>query len=505
MDHCLGNVERFRPYTDAETFEKIVDDGDLCRMWTRCASAWASLPAIAWEGGEITYAALDREVSAQRSALAEAGCKPGVRVAILCDNSIDFVRAFLAAVTAGCVATVFPPYLDAQAVAACCEALKASAVVYQAHKEAQCALLREKRPDVALIPAEKRGAAPAPVVFPQQDDPCLIMFTGGTTGKSKGALLSHSAVVRGMMNGCYCYREVFHQRYLLALPLSHVFGLIRNLLTSLYTGSLMYIAKSPRDAVRDIAAFQPTILVLVPALAEMLFGLSQKLGRNLLGSSLKTMICGAAPLPQYLTEAYHRIGITLLPGYGLTEAANLVSGNPIPLEKPNSVGIPYPEQELKIVNGELWLKGRNMLLSYVGTDEPTFTEDGWFRTGDLAELDEDGFLYVTGRLKVVIVLENGENIYPTQLEARFTALPFVQDCEVFEEERENGRRALALEVFPRASEMIKLGENAEQTALDQLWRINAAQRPAEQVSRIALRATDFERSASLKIVRHKRK
>ena len=193
---------------------------------------------------------------------------------------------------------------------------------------------------------DERAEQPFPVVCCDREDPCAVLFTGGTTGKSKGALLSHRALMAGTKNGCYGIRSVFGQRYFLVLPLTHVFGLIRNLMTSLYTGSTLYICRDTKNMFREMAAFRPTILVLVPALAEMALNLSRQFGRNLLGEEMKTIICGAAFVPPYLIREYKKLGISLFPGYGLTESANLVSGNPTPLEKPESVvkGRKYDER-----------------------------------------------------------------------------------------------------------------------------------------------------------------
>lgn len=499
----VTNAEHFKKYMLPEEFDAIRDHGNIAAMWKHCVEAYSERTAIEFAGVKHSFSELDADAASLRSALIEAGLKKGDRAALFIENSYDFVKAYLAAVTAGCCAVVLPAFLDETAVFGCMMKFGAKALVSSPALEGKTAFAKEKAAHAVFMTSEARGVEAQPVCELSGDDACMIMFTGGTTGKSKGALLSHMAVMQGVMNGCYGYKGVFDQRYLLALPLSHVFGLIRNLLTSLYTGSDLFIVENNKDMFRDIAIFRPTILVTVPALAEMALSLSKKLGRNMLGDSLHHIICGAAAVAPYLVSEYEKFGIVLCPGYGLTESANLVSGNPESLRKPDSVGLPYPNQELEIVNGELLLKGSNMLDCYVGEDEQAW-EDGWFHTGDLARFDDEGFLYITGRTKEVIVLANGENVSPAELEARFNSLSFIQDSQVFEDVDEAGRHFLALEVVLRATELASLGEDPKKAAEDKLWELNAAQNPAERVSRIVIRDTDFERSPSMKIIRYKK-
>ena len=310
--------------------------------------------------------------------------------------------------------------------------------------------------------------------------------------------------MQGTVNGCYGIWNVFHQRYLLILPLSHVFGLIRNLMTSLYSGSDLFICRNNKDMFRDIAIFKPTILVLVPAVAEMALNLTKQFHKNMLGD-IKTVICGAAKVAPYLIAEYKKIGINLLAGYGLTESANLVSGNPESLAKPDSVGYPYPNQEFKVVNDELWIKGLNMMDGYVGipgANEEAY-EDGWFKTGDLVRFDEDGYLYITGRCKEIIVLPTGENVSPAEVEISFNELPEVQDSQVFEDVDEHGNHFLALEVVPRMTELAKVdAEDKMKWLTEALQKVNMTLPPFERVSRIVIRDTDFQRTPAMKIVRY---
>lgn len=496
--------ELFGRYTDKATLERIRDYGTLSAMWKRCADEYADDNAIAYAGREYTFANIDAGAAHYRTVLKDAGLKPRERVGILAANSYDFVKTFIAITTFGCTAVVLPAQLDAGAVFGCCMKFSLKALVYQKQLEEKTALVRAKLPEVPLLCAELCADAATPIYDVKPEDPCVVMFTGGTSGRSKGALLSHRAVMQGVVNGCYGYKDVFGQRYILVLPLSHVFGLIRNLLTSLYTGSTLFICQNNKDMFRDIATFKPTVLVAVPALAEMALGLSRQFGRNMLGADMKYMICGAAPVPPYLIAEYRKMGIALLPGYGLTESANLVSGNPEPERKPESVGIPYPNQELKFVNGELLLRGANMMDDYIGEPDENAWEDGWFHTGDLGHIDEEGYLYITGRSKDVIALSNGENVSPAELEAQFNTLPFIQDSQVFEAVTEQGCHILALEVVPRASELAALNAgDVKQVMLDALWEVNAKQPAYARVERITIRESDFARTPSMKIVRYK--
>jgi long-chain acyl-CoA synthetase len=257
---------------------------------------------------------------------------------------------------------------------------------------------------------------------------------------------------------------------------------------------------------KDIAVYHPTCIVMVPALAELGLTLSKKFNKNMFGEDMKTIICGAAAVPAYLIEEYAKIGIELLGGYGLTESANLVSGNPESRKNPTSVGLMYPDQEYRIVDGELQLKGDNMMDGYVGSDEDNKNayEDGWFRTGDLVRMDEEGFLYIVGRIKEIIVLGTGENISPAELEEKFNALTTVQCSQVFEAVGESGKHILALEVVPRLTELAKLHlDDPNAYLMTELKKINEALPSYQKVSRIVIRDTDFERTPAMKIKRYK--
>ena len=431
----------FAKYTSKENIERIKCFDSINELWETSVKEFANQSVLADSTRNLTYAQLDEEVSKFRAVLRANGLNKGDFVGVFAPNTIEWVKAFLAIETLGCVAVLLPPHLPGQALFGCGMKFQMKAIVYHPALQAKIDELNALPNKMTLINVLETSEQKEPAVEVAPKDPAVIIFTGGTTGKSKGALLNHKALCRGSCNGCYGIPDVFNQRYLLILPLTHVFGLVRNLLTNIQTGSSLFICSNNKDMFKDIAVFRPTILVMVPALAEMCLNLSKQFKRNMLGDSLTHIICGASTVPPYLVKEYKQFNITLLPGYGLTESANLVSGNPVSEYKPASVGFPYPEQELKVVDGELWIKGDNVMDCYYNDPEENknaFSEDGFFKTGDLVRFDDEGFLFIVGRIKEIIVLPTGEKVSPFDLENKFDELDIIQDCMVYLEE-ETGR------------------------------------------------------------------
>ncbi len=496
----INTDQLFKQYTDPVTFSKIVDYDNVSQMWNHSVQTYADNVAIV-DGDSVTYSQLDQLVAKMRGELVANGVKSGDFVGLYAPNSLFFVKSYLAITTLGACAVLLPPHLDQTTVFGCSLKFGLSHLVYDNSLENNLGLTAQNNKKIILINSNDKNFAPAPSVDACKTSPCSVIFTGGTTGKSKGALLSQQAVMRGAKNGCYGIREVFEQKLFLALPLTHVFGLIRNLLTSLYTGSSLYICRNTKNMFKEIAVFRPTTLVLVPALAEMALNLSKQFGRNMLGDAVKTIICGAATVAPYLAKEYDKLGITLLPGYGLTESANLVSGNPIPLEDATSIGFVYPGIEYKIVDDELWIKGINVLDKYVGDEEENKLafEDGFFKTGDLVKINDKNMLYITGRKKEIIVLSSGENVYPAEIENKVYTIDTVQDCLVYEYEQQ-----LYLEILPRAEVVKSLGIADLQEHYNQkIAELNKSLAPYERINKVIVRDTDFVRSAAMKILRGK--
>jgi len=487
-----------KKYMEEETFNRIKNFETITQMWKSVSKEFDSSIAIEDNGNKYTYSQLDEDIASFRGVLAKYGIKKGDKVGVIIPSSYDFAVASLAITTFGAVAVLLPIQLDEKTVYGCSMKFGMKAIVYSQSTEEKILLSKSLNVNVISV-SEKAEKVEMTEVEPE--DGCVIMFTGGTTGKSKGALLSHKAVMCGTRNGCYGIKEVFQQRYFLILPLTHVFGFIRSFMTAFFTGSVVYICRDLKNMFKEMAVFSPSILILVPALAEMALNLTKQIGPRILGQNLKTIIAGASHVSSHLITEYKSLGVQVLPGYGLTESANLVSGNPISDQKPDSVGLPYPGQQFKLVENELWIKGDNMMDCYVGDEEENKNafEDGWFKTGDLVRFDEDGFMYIIGRIKEIIVLDSGKKVSPAEIEAKFCKPDYISDAMVYEDFSENGTQFLTLEVVPR------MGFNVSQTQMqEELEKINNSLESYQRVNKIIIRDKDFDRTPAMKKIRIKK-
>ena len=211
--------EVFAKYTDPDTFEKIQEFGTVSEMWENCLRQYPQAVAIEDAGEKYSYERLEKDAAAFRTLLARPEGETR-RVGILISNSYAFVKTYLAVVTLGYTAMILPAQLDEATVFGCCMKYGLDALVYQPELQEKTSVAAARAPQVQLISADASSETATPLRACKKEDPCVIMFTGGTTGKSKGALLSNDAVMQGTVNGCYGYRDVFGQRYLLVLPLS---------------------------------------------------------------------------------------------------------------------------------------------------------------------------------------------------------------------------------------------------------------------------------------------
>ncbi len=287
------------------------------------------------------------------------------------------------------------------------------------------------------------------------DEMKILLFTSGTTGNSKAVMLSHKNICSNIISVASIVKVDNSTTVLSILPLHHTYECTLGFLLVVYGGGTIGYCEGLRYITKNIEEYKPTFILCVPLLLENVYkkviknlktslpkkytGDESKIIDNLpvflkaivkrkvkksLGGKIKTFIVGAAAIKPEIVEAFFKLGIKVLQGYGLTECSPLVAGNNDFYYKAASCGMPIPNVEYKIDNpneegiGEIIVKGPNVMLGYYKNKEATdkVLKDGWFYTGDLGYIDEEKFLYISGRSKNMILTKNGENIYPEEIE-----------------------------------------------------------------------------------------
>ena len=297
----------------------------------------------------------------------------------------------------------------------------------------------------------------------------ILIFTSGTTGSAKGVCLSHKNVASNIMSTFGIVKVHRDDQVLSILPLHHTYECTLGFLLVLYSGGCISYCEGLRHITDNILEFKPTVILCVPLLLEKMYkkiestvrkSLPEKYAniegdviaqlpfiikkiviskvKNSLGGRLRAFIVGAAPLSPDVINSFKNLHIKSIQGYGLTECSPLVAGNNDFYIKPDAVGLPIPNVSYKIDKpdetgvGEILVKGPNVMLGYYKNEEETKKTivDGWFHTGDLGKVDDDGWLYITGRLKTVIVTQNGKNIYPEEIEHYLNENPLISESLV---------------------------------------------------------------------------
>lgn len=404
-------------------------------------AAWAALwreqpdrPAIRdVDGTWWTRGALDEVTSDRARRLLAAGLRPGDRIVISGPPSADLVAAHCAALRAGLVVVPVNSAYSAREVGVIVE--DASPRGGLVAGEAMRRWLADAGvPVVADVTVElgsgRDDAAELDAAGP--DDPALLPYTSGTTGRPKGALLSHGNLLSSTEAIVLAWRWTQDDRLILCLPLFHMHGLGVGVHGTLLSGAsaVLHERFDPARVVQEAQA-GATMFFGVPTMYSRLV---DELGAEALGS-LRLCVSGSAPLSAAMHgRIAERCGQRILERYGMTETVMLVT-NPYDGErKPGAVGIPFPGVELRLAEGssEIEVRGPNVFRGYYGrpdADAEAFTDDGWFRTGDVGEVDADGYVSIVGRAKELII-SGGYNVYPREIEDLLRAQPGVVDAAV---------------------------------------------------------------------------
>lgn len=395
------------------------------------------VPGLEFEGAggnveTLTFGELDARANRMARALDARGLVAGDRLAVQLPNSIEFLVLFLASLRLG---VIFVPinvlYRDREIAHILSDASPAL-TVFPADM-AQLAAEAEERPSGASVRTSLDGDAPA-----------ALVYTSGTTGRSKGAVLSHNNFATNAVNLVSAWAITGHDRSFAALPLFHVHGLANGVMTWLVSGCRMRLVER-FDASRIAAqldAFQPTLFFGVPTMYVRLLEVDAGVAARI-GSRARLFVSGSAPLPAAVLDAFQQTyGHTILERYGMSETLMNISNPYAGERRPGSVGLPLPGVSVRIVDqdgtpvgidtiGHVELRGSNVCARYWNNPDATAAafRDGWFRTGDLGERSADGYYTLRGRSSDLII-SGGFNIYPREIEELLLEQPGIREAVV---------------------------------------------------------------------------
>jgi malonyl-CoA/methylmalonyl-CoA synthetase len=388
----------------------------------------------------------DLEIRSNRLArlLVERGLTAGDRIGVYLANRIEFIDLFLACIKLGVIVVPIN-------------------VLYR-EREIQH-IVRDADPRLVVSTSESFGLFPPDLALADVEDvtvaaeacsgdpvrvplgggaPAAIVYTSGTTGRSKGAVLTHDNFLANTVNLVGCWRITSQDRYLAVLPLFHVHGLANGLMTWLATGCRMRLVHrfEASKAAELFRSFEPTLFFGVPTIYVRLLEVPGESAREI-GRHMRLFVSGSAPLASSVFEAFReRFGHTILERYGMSETLMNLS-NPYGGERrPGSVGFPLPGIAARIVDpagaevsageiGELHVRGPNVFQGYWRQPDATANAfaDGWFKTGDLAEASGDGYYTLRGR-RTDLIISGGFNIYPREIEEVLTEVPGIREAAV---------------------------------------------------------------------------
>ncbi|MDL2236616.1 AMP-binding protein [Christensenellaceae bacterium OttesenSCG-928-K19] len=502
----------------------------------------------------ISWEQFKNDIDSFGSALTEKGLQ-GAHIGVVGENSYEWILTFFTALCGAGVIVPLDRELGPERMKELVEFADVQVLVFaksqeknidaikddlQGVKEFICMSDDTKYTPLSTILADGKkivsgGNTTFADVQPDPEALSAIYFTSGTSGLSKGVMLSQKNMIASFDGATQHILFTEDDIFLSVLPMHHAYESNCGILAILHHGSTICFNENLKLFLANMQLFKPTAMALVPLIADTLFrqimdsarksgkikklqtgmkisdfllklniDLTEKLFGEVhtaLGGRLKKCFVGGAPMNPIVTRAFRQLGITMLQGYGITECSPLVAVNRENFYKDDSVGPVLPTCRVKITDGEVLVKGDNVMMGYYKDEQATKDTfaDGWYMTGDLGYLDMDGFLYITGRKKNLIILDSGENVSPEELEGYLVNLPLVSEVAVFQ----SGNQITA-EVYPNTDYASENDIADIEAALkEQITDINRGLPRYKHILSVRLRDTEFEKNTSKKIIRYK--
>ena len=434
----------------------------------------------------LTWQQVADQASQLAATLRVAGIAPGDRVAQVSENRWEWIITDLAIHLAGAVHVPIHITLSGEQIAEQITDSGARLVFVSSQPMlAKFVDLAPKGITYIIHDEQTEGprtpvgvqAARSPAPSPQPPAPATlatILYTSGTTGRSRGVMLSYGNLASNAAATAEAFGDDYPQRRLCVLPLSHIYARTCDLYTWLYRGSQLVLCESRETLARDLQLARPAALNAVPYIYQKIADRirtgdgdhAQQL-RDFFGGHIEHLNCGGAPLAPESEAWYAEQGLPVLLGYGLTETSPVIAASTPSSYRPGTVGRLLRDVEVRIAqDGEILTRGPQVMLGYWHDEEATAAaiSNGWFHTGDLGMVDADGFLAIRGRKKELIVLSTGKKVAPTRVELLLTESPLIEQACVFGD----NRCGLVALIVPSTTAQPPAGGLAQpQTAIDQ--------------------------------------
>ena len=495
-------------------------------IWDSAVGKYADLTAVKWlvkkDIKECTYSVLNESVVATRIALQAQGFEDA-HIAMIGTASFSWISTYLGITTGNNVAVPLDAGLPAEDLVALLNDADAEALFLIPKAKglidvikAQCPkirkiwLLQEESEEGFETVADLKAAAAGQqdVEGRVADEIATLIYTSGTTGKSKGVMLTQSNLAQNVESVPYSAKPGC--TLLSVLPVHHAFCLVMDWLKGFSLGATVCINDSFMHMVRNMSIFKPEVMLMVPLMIETIYkklsavDLSlpkEAVAANVFGGNLKIIFTGGAHLDPFYVEKFAEYGVQVLEGYGMSECSPVISSNTPEDHKAGSIGKPLPNVNVRFIDGEIQVQGSSVMKGYYKMPAETeeTLKDGWLHTGDKGYIDEDGFLFINGRVKNLIILSNGENISPEEIENKLGINALVGEVIVTGEN--NG---LTARIFPDADvvKALGIGEEDIKKALENILKeYNKKQPTYRQIISLVIRKNPFHRNATGKIVR----
>jgi len=499
---------------------------------------------------EVSYDRLGEMAGRFSAALTELGVSPGDRVALISKPRAAWATSLFAILRCGAVVVPLDPELQKGEVERILIEAEVKGVVVSGGKADEVASMRAGAlKDVFVISMDRveeegvlfldkllLGTTPMPRVDVDPDSLAILMYTSGTTGNAKGAMLTHANISSNALTALTVVELSQEDTFLSIVPWSHIYGLTITLIAAICAGATTAYAPVDRNLGLVMQKAKPTIILGVPKLYNILYGkirdsigksaikrmidrssptlMGKLVKKKLFGKQFRFFTSGGAPLKDEMSSGLRRMGIGIIEAYGLTETSPLLTYCEAFAEVPGMVTINGVEiridQPDEYGAGEILARGPNIMAGYYKNQEATdevLDADGWFHTGDLGTY-EDKRLLISGRAKNVIVLETGQNVYPEEVEFEFSGIPEIEEIMVCEGQRQ-GIPAVCAQVYPNWTFLKENGVSEASDALDRIWEaVKERNENLATFKRIRFKEVltlvdqPFERSAKLDIKRH---